>query len=698
MKTKRKSIVIYFAVAIFLPCLFLGILAFRGIKNDQALMEREQMRMLHETGQQFIQDTEACLSSVEKSFAGIIDDTEVPSEIIFNDSSLQQFLINHPVVTGIFYQSASGSPMLLNEGFLYFSDDLCKCLGNEGYPIINEILENGWKYEFRERNYHEALEYYQKKLANVTEKQSAGEIWNAIARVQKKLELDHEAIKSYNYIWNNYPQIYLQHNIPLGAAALLESGSLYLKHSDTVSAAENVSMLVELILDSNWKLCYSQYINILERIDDIIIHLINSSNVEIEARLQKIQEVKNRIPDSQSRTEYLLNFLENIQILSNNRKQEKPNIIHRYKFQVNGRSYFTSLFDGIDHGQWGMILNSDYILHQIILPDLRTCENEFKINWTISGTNGQTLVKSESVPENTIPVSISFPSDLPSWSLALYQEGFGLFATLIHPEQSLFLYIFIAIVIILICGLFFTLLTINDEINLSRMKSNFISTVSHEFKSPLTSIRQMAEMLVRGRVSSTEKQEKYHTTILQQSERLSHLIENILDFSKIEEGQKIFRFEKADIIPVVKDIVETFQNFRGDDGFQIGLEITDPLPQIVFDREAIAQVIHNLIDNACKYSGESRIIKVHVFSDTDMLVISIRDQGLGIAKEDQDKIFRRFFRAGEGLSQTVKGSGIGLTIVKQIVDAHHGKVMVESSFGKGSIFTVKLPIRQKHNH
>ena len=128
--------------------------------------------------------------------------------------------------------------MLHNDGLLYLSDDLCNYFENEGYLVINRILENGWQYEFREKNYQRALEYYQKKLANVTDKQTAGEIWNAIARIQKKLEQDHDAIISYQYIWNNYPQIYLQNKIPLGAAALMESSALYLKHSDTVSAAE----------------------------------------------------------------------------------------------------------------------------------------------------------------------------------------------------------------------------------------------------------------------------------------------------------------------------------------------------------------------------------------------------------------------------------------------------------------------------
>lgn len=202
----------------------------------------------------------------------------------------------------------------------------------------------------------------------------------------------------------------------------------------------------------------------------------------------------------------------------------------------------------------------------------------------------------------------------------------------------------------------------------------------------------MAEMLVRGRVPSPERQQKYYNTILQQSERLSHLIDNILDFSKMEEGQKIFRFEKADIIPVIKDIVESFQKHTADEGFHISLSIPEPLPDVVFDREAIEQVMHNLLDNACKYSGESRNIEVHLLPKGSKILISVRDNGVGIRKEDQDKIFSRFYRAGEELTQTVKGSGIGLTIVKQIVEAHQGEITVESSPGKGSKFTIRIPL------
>ena len=205
----------------------------------------------------------------------------------------------------------------------------------------------------------------------------------------------------------------------------------------------------------------------------------------------------------------------------------------------------------------------------------------------------------------------------------------------------------------------------------------------------------MAEMLVRGRVPSREKQEKYYNTILQQSERLSHLIDNILDFSKMEEGQKTFRFEKADITPLVGEIVELFRKHTAEQGFDISLSIPEPLPELVFDRDAMEQVMHNLLDNACKYSGESSSIEVQLLAKGNKVVISVRDYGIGIRKEDHEKIFSRFYRAGEELTQTVKGSGIGLTIVKQIVDAHQGNITVESSPGKGSLFSIILPLSQK---
>ena len=702
-ETKRQRIIIYYVLAIVLPCLILGFLAFRGIKNDQALVEREQRNNLLETGKQIIGETDAYLSSIEKSFAEIIDSISIPKKTIFTDSLLNKFSTQKPIVAGVFFISGAGELFLLNNGMLYVPDDFLNVPAIEASQTTLSFLEKGWQIEFRENDFRKALAYYKNVLPEVINDQSRGEILNTVARLQKKLKLDDKALETYNLIWNDYPQVLIQNKIPLGAVALLEKSLLYLTKKDTISALKTAYLLMSQMQRPLWELSYSDYANFLSKIDETITLCNNSRDEDTESFLVRISTMKDSLSISEKHTEYLLAFLGNSEIITIDTKPDRENNNHRYKTLINGKSYFFSLFPLNDKNQWGLIMDQDDILNNSVHHSLLDNAGKQDLKWKVTDINGALLLESGNIPEDTAPVNVAFPADLPSLSLTFYPENSGLFVSFLRSGEGIFFYIFIAIVVILAFGLFFTLQTVNNELHLSKMKSYFMSTVSHEFKSPLTSIRQMAEMLVHGRVPTQERQQKYFTTILQQSERLSHLIDNILDFSRMEEGQKLFHFEKADIIPVVKDVVESFQNQTASLGFNIGLSIPEPLPEMVFDREGMEQVMNNLLDNACKYSGNSRKIEVDLQLKGNRVIICVRDYGIGIRKEEQDKIFSRFYRAGEELTQTVKGSGIGLTIIKQIVEAHNGTIDVESEIGKGSSFSVILPIAydekiRKMNH
>jgi signal transduction histidine kinase len=225
------------------------------------------------------------------------------------------------------------------------------------------------------------------------------------------------------------------------------------------------------------------------------------------------------------------------------------------------------------------------------------------------------------------------------------------------------------------------------------MKSDFVSTISHEFKSPLSSIRQLAEMLQSGRVPSEIRRQEYYDVLVEQSERLTLLVDNILDFAKIEEGRKEFNFQMMDIGLRLQEIVSIMQDQVRHKDFVIQVEIEKSLPPIKADRESITQAITNLIDNAVKYSGEAKNILVKAFAEDQYLNIAVKDFGIGIKKEEIGKVFERFYRGGDELTRTVKGSGLGLTLVKQIVEAHHGKIEVNSEVGKGSTFMIRLPTR-----
>ena len=204
----------------------------------------------------------------------------------------------------------------------------------------------------------------------------------------------------------------------------------------------------------------------------------------------------------------------------------------------------------------------------------------------------------------------------------------------------------------------------------------------------------MAEMLNDGRVPSKDRKQKYYTAMLKETNRLSLLINNMLDFSKLEVGQKSFHFEKGNLSDVTEEMVLSMRNYWCDKGFEINFVLNKAIPDSYFDKESIKQVLQNLIDNACKYSGTSKKVDVEISSDHTNIQLSVMDYGIGIKKEDQKDLFNRFFRSNDALYQQIKGSGIGLTIVKQIIEKHQGKLLVSSEYGKGSQFKVLLPIKK----
>ncbi|MFN0084153.1 MAG: sensor histidine kinase [Blastocatellia bacterium] len=247
--------------------------------------------------------------------------------------------------------------------------------------------------------------------------------------------------------------------------------------------------------------------------------------------------------------------------------------------------------------------------------------------------------------------------------------------------------------LVLLGGIVLTLRAASRAMKLSQMKAEFVSNVSHELRTPLASIRVFGEFLKLGRVRDQEKIHEYGEYIETESRRLTQLINNILDFSKIESGQKTYKFERARIEQVVRDTLRTFEVTFEQHGFTIRLEAAEqPLPDIVIDTEAIGQAVLNLLDNAVKYSGESKEIVVKLGMEGPFAAIAVTDRGVGIAREEIGKVFDKFYRVGNNLVHDVKGSGLGLAIVKHIIEAHRGKVMVESEPGRGSTFIIHLPI------
>jgi signal transduction histidine kinase len=231
-------------------------------------------------------------------------------------------------------------------------------------------------------------------------------------------------------------------------------------------------------------------------------------------------------------------------------------------------------------------------------------------------------------------------------------------------------------------------------LKLAKLKSDFTATVSHEFRTPLTSIRYMAELLQRGRVRDEGRKQEYYETITGESERLSRLVENLLDFSKIEAGMKEYRFEETDIAALVAAVASRFRQQAALKNFSLETEIKDGIPVIPADKDSLARAVLNLLDNAVKYSGGNPRIVLRAWSSEDVVNIQVEDHGIGISRSDQKKIFEKFYRSESAIESDVKGSGIGLPLVEHVVRAHGGKVLLESEPDKGTRVTIRLPVRR----
>jgi signal transduction histidine kinase len=244
-------------------------------------------------------------------------------------------------------------------------------------------------------------------------------------------------------------------------------------------------------------------------------------------------------------------------------------------------------------------------------------------------------------------------------------------------------------------GLFLALGAAGRAVRLSEMKSDFVSNVSHELRTPVASIRVFAELLKSGRVTDEAKIREYGTYIETESRRLSRLIDNILDFSRIESGRKTYRFSPGRLEELVEAVVETFRVRLRGEGFEVRYEGPErELPEMQLDGDAIGQAVHNLLDNAVKYSGDARTIEVRLRRRFDDAWIEVQDHGIGIPREEQRHVFDRFHRVGTGLVHDVKGSGLGLSITRHVVEAHGGSVHVDSEPGGGSTFTIRLPLER----
>ena len=345
----------------------------------------------------------------------------------------------------------------------------------------------------------------------------------------------------------------------------------------------------------------------------------------------------------------------------------------------------------------GVLLNDRFVRDDLIARTIVRLSTTYHastaspdIAITISDEN-QRVLYSDAAAQNGYLLESNFDRPFSNW-----KAGIGLKNTnledlardsFLHSAGATFL-----VLVFLLCGIGLSIRATDREARLAQAKSNFVANVSHELKTPLSLLSLFSEILELGRVKNEEKKIEYYRIIRHESRRLNKMIDNILDFSKIEAGRRTYNFADGDMAEVIENVLSSYRYQIINSGFEVQTNMQPDLPPVLIDRDAMAQAISNLLDNAIKYSREVKQLSITTETVRSDLSIEIADHGIGIPRAEQAKIFEKFYRVGNGLVHDVKGSGLGLSLVKHIIEAHKGTISVESDVGKGSVFRILLPL------
>ena len=708
MKTKldwQKRALILFAALILILSVILTVFAIREAEREKLLKQREVNEEQQRVAALIIDQVKEHISETEQRILMLLGQSKDRSDEDRLIDAAIRMDENEPLVSEVFYVGVSrrvsfplSKPLYILSGESEYSKEIPNDI--EGNPLFKAAEDA----EFKTKNYSLAIRNYSQLMTSTSDKTADALLLNRMGRCYLNSGNPLRAVDIYKRIVSSYEKEVGPDGIPFALIALYQIGSVYARMDKKPESVEAFLKLYEGLLESEWFLSRTQFYFYLKKIKGELARVI----AEIED-----EETKNVFAEKQTvlrhveeerlkRMGTLEEFHQRILPVLMTRQKAVlgvPESFSHFSDTTGEKTHLVSYNSDEKNSIFGFTLDEEYLTKGLIPSVMEKIL--FNESWNVQVVDDkQNLVYRKDISQsisNGLPMTYSrdFEENFPPWAVRIYQTAPNTAQKEFNLRRNIYISLAAVVIAALLFGGVLAIKSTAKELKLAKLKSEFVATVSHEFRTPLTSIRYLADLLQRGRVGKEERKQKYYESITHESERLSRLIENILDFSKIEAGMKEYEFEETDVAEMCGDVVSRFQEQADPQEFTIESDIPDEMPNILADKEALPRALFNLLDNAVKYSGDCRQIQFRTWAEQNHIFFKVKDQGIGIPRDDQDKVFEKFYRAGDIPNSTIKGSGIGLTIVSHIVEAHGGEVILESELGKGTEVTIQLPIDRK---
>jgi signal transduction histidine kinase len=665
---RHKKLILIFLTAIFLPSVALSIFGVRSIRNERFRLVK-QLEDEHRRGAAFLkQQIRSRFVDIENILQNLAQN---PSFARRDYASIEELLNFHVrenrLIEHVFLVYKDEEPLF--PLFLPISEKRPDTPMSPMTDAHGLTLEKAQKLEFSQKRIADAVESYKLILSRSQDRNTQAQMLFNIARCYMKLENYDRAIHSFSRVCAEYSQ------------------------------CRNSIDLYRNLLQKRWHLDADQfktYASMVEKdISDFLsTELENHNGKDYGQEFERLKGIHWKINEQWPRVEDARRFI--LPELQRSFRQQGASVFRPFRHSqvIKHEEYLVlavALRDedgGGNPGLLGVIVNQDYLIDHEISSIVAETPFSLKASVAISTLSGQTLLGPGSMPAERYSVTEYFENNFPPWRIDIYPPGMDGLGYL----KNFYFWTILTILVLLISGTVLVVRAIAHEMEILRLKSDFVSSVSHEFKTPIMAIQTLSERLQLGRVKSLDKRKEYYSIISKNADRLSSLVKNTLDFSKIEEGKSEYFFQETDVAQLLMYEIEQFKRDKIYAGIRIDSRISRNLPRLNLDRRAFSLVLNNLLENAVKFSTGSTEIYVNARKEAESVRVDVEDKGVGIASSDLDKIFDKFYQGKNATRQDAKGTGLGLALVKHTVEAHGGKVLVKSKVDQGSMFTIILPI------
>jgi len=696
---KQKKLIVLFLLTILLPSVVLSIFGITAIQNERFKIaqqyENEHKRiadLLIKTINSHLNDVQILIQNLVKNPQFAQKDYNEIREL-FDNRQPPNKLIEQVFI--IYIDEEPFFPLFPSRTYVD-----TQIPGSSLSASQQDILKNAERNEYAHKNYSRAIAKYNELFMDVKTKGDQARMLNHIARNLIRQKKHRQAIKLYNRIINEYSDQRTSSDLPLSLIAHIQIVECFQHLEEYQKALKEALSLYKEIIQGSHPLNEDQFFTYADILEEKISFLLKK-NPSAETYNSEFKTLKT-LHQSKYEQWKVIDRLRTICIPElraeiNRMKPDSPGQIH-YSKNIDQKNYLISAVLIPDQqkmntpGIVAVKLRNEYLEREFlnyIIGDIPTNENTMIKIYDLSGN---ILFGNTNSYKEFYKIIDFFEDNFPPWRIEISEPQAGELDILaIH--KSFYFWTILTLLIVLIFGLVLIVKTVSHEMDILEIKSDFVSSVSHEFKTPLTSIQALIERLREGKVKNPAKMQEYFSVISQDTEKLTRLVGNILNFSKIEEGKIAYEFVETEISQWLRQIVDNFKKENMQREIKINTKIPADIPPIKIDKDALSQAIYNLLDNAIKFSADKKGIEIIVKREKENLVIKVKDDGIGIPRSEWDKVFEKFYQGKNAIKHSARGTGLGLTLVRHTAEAHGGTISVKSKEGQGSTFSLSLPIQ-----